>query len=161
MSVKTYIIRIAVSLTELGALDIVRLPVCSPTPYSRDSLNKRALGDFHFEFWQDSECPASAPDSDVEASPPKRRKSSILDDFTLVHRPKTPKAMPTFSETESESESSSEDQDFTLVHRPKLEHASPPAPEPSTSAGSNTEPVAHTSTDIKSEPSDEEDWDII
>jgi hypothetical protein len=97
----------------------MRMPVSTPTPYSHDALHKRALGDFQFELWQDSEDPSAAWEETVEGSPSKRRRSNADGRYTLVHRPKDAATMPTFSESGSGSDSSSDEDGFTLVHRPR------------------------------------------
>ncbi|KAF9740148.1 hypothetical protein PMIN06_003769 [Paraphaeosphaeria minitans] len=103
-----------------GANEIVRLPVCRPTPHSQDTLLKRAVGDFQYEIFQDSEGPALEGNEAECSSPIKKRKSSHRG-FTLVHRPKTLDGEATCLGSESESESSSDEFGFSLVHRPKPE----------------------------------------
>ena len=153
----------------------MRMPVSRPTPFSHDALHKRALGDFQFELWQDSEAPA-APVSEetVERSSPKRRKSDADGLYTLVHRPKDSKAMPTCSEDDSENDSSSDELGFMLVHRPKAPSTPPAATEWSPSFPSSPDLVHVTPTEIKTETHSassanvsrcetnlEEDWSFI
>lgn len=134
-----------------GALDIVRMPVSRPTPHSHDTLHKRALGDFQFELWQESEAPSAALADMFESSPSKRRKSDIDPHYTLVHRPKGSKGMPTYSERDSENESSSDEPGFMLVQRPKVA-AGTAATEPSPSYPPSPELVCALPPKVKTEP---------
>jgi hypothetical protein len=115
----------------------MKMPVSTPTPYSHDALHKRALGDFQFELSQDSEDPSVAWEETVESSPPKRRRSNADGLCTLVHRPKDAAAMPTFSESGSGSDSSSDEDGFTLVHRPKGITGQPTKTDPPCSTSSH------------------------
>jgi len=112
---------------DAGAMEIMHLPVCRPTPYSQEDLSKRALGDFQFELWQGLGDPAYNGEAvEDNPRPAKARKVSGLDGcFTLVHRPKDPNGVPKVCESESEAESSSDESGFTLVHRPKDEQEAP------------------------------------
>ncbi|KAF2687243.1 hypothetical protein K458DRAFT_333504 [Lentithecium fluviatile CBS 122367] len=153
-----------------GALDIVRLPVSSPTPHSHDSLQKRALGDFQFDLWQDSEESLAADDS-VENSPSKRRTPDVDGLFTLVHRPKDSMGMPTFSESESENESSCDELGFMLVHRPRHEESIATVADCEPGYFSSPEMICAVPAIVKAEPQNgvsadasdyaEEDWSLI
>jgi hypothetical protein len=111
----------------------MKMPVSTPTPCPHDALHKRALGDFQFELWQDPEDSSATWMETVESSLPKRRRSNVDGRYTLVHRPKDPTAMPTFSESGSGDDTSSDEDDFKLVHRPRgilgqSTAADPPSP---------------------------------
>jgi len=133
----------------------VRMPVCRPTPYSHDALHRRALGDFQFELWQDSEPPLEVAEEMVASSTPKRRKSNVDGLYTLVHRPRDPKGMPTVSERDSENESSSDESGFMLVHRPKPPVSPSAATDSSSSYPSSPELVCTTPTEVKAHPQSE------
>ncbi|KAL1610258.1 hypothetical protein SLS60_001923 [Paraconiothyrium brasiliense] len=103
-----------------GANEIVQLPVCRPTPHSQSALLKRAIGDFQYEIWHEGDEPLLEANDVANSNPTKKRKPSH-GGFMLVHRPKTTGGRATFSESESESDSSGDEYGFSLVHRPKLE----------------------------------------
>lgn len=109
-----------------GANEIVQLPVCRPTPHSQSALLKRAIGDFQYEIFQDSEG-FGLEVNETECNSPTKKRKPLHEGFTLVHRPQTLGREATCSGSESESESSSDEYGFSLVHRPKLEGKAAPA----------------------------------
>ncbi|KAF2191051.1 hypothetical protein K469DRAFT_622365 [Zopfia rhizophila CBS 207.26] len=96
-----------------GAAEIVCLPVCRPNPHSEADLGERALGDFLFELWCDSDGAQLDSCNNAELGSKKRRKMHAEAGFTLVYRPKDPNALDTLGTGESSS-----DEGFTVVHRP-------------------------------------------
>jgi hypothetical protein len=154
-----------------GALDIVRLPVSSPTPHSHDSLHKRALGDFQFELWQGLEGPSPTAETE-ESSPRKKIKSGVDGRFTIVHRPKDSLEIPTISDSETEVESSCDESHLMLVHRPKANANTTTETNPLSSCPSSPEPVYITSDNVEVKPqsemcsgafdsSVEDDWSLL
>jgi hypothetical protein len=115
-----------------GAIEILNLPVCRPSSYSKSAWLKRAIEDFQYEIWKESEAPVLEGD-DVESSRPTKKQKSSHGGFTLVHRPKTLEGEATCSdsETETETEFASDEDGFSLVHRPKPMEQPGPALNPS------------------------------
>lgn len=152
----------------------MRMPICCPTVNPHENLNKRALGDFQYELWQGSEDINLTFDA-AEGSPPKRRKSERDDHFTLVHRPKDPQGVPTFSSSDdefsSDGESVSDEFGFTVVLRQKTDVDSTVKHESGASCPSSPELVVASPPIIKTEPGterrdssfdwDEEDWSLL
>lgn len=154
-----------------GADEIVQLPVCRPTPHSQAALLKRAIDDFQYEIWQEGEEAVSeSNDIGVSCSPSKKHKLSH-GGFTLVHRPKKPGGVATFSGSDIDSESSSDELGFTLVERPKLPVKSEPTMNvPTTPDQFSTSSIAEhvPSVTIKPEPKEDvanlasdDEWAIV
>ena len=153
-----------------GANEIVQLPVCRPTPHSQSLLLKRAIGDFQYEIFQESEEPVlNANDIASSGSPPKKRKPSY-GGFTLVHRPKNLGGVATLSGSESESDSSSDEHGFALVERPKLEvkperaSSVPPTPSDTTSPVAESLPSFTIKSELKPEATEltsDDEWALV
>ena len=100
-----------------GASEIMKLPICRPTPHSQVALLKRALGDFLYEIWQEGEDPISEVEKAERCLNPAKKRKPSHGTFALVHRPKNADGNATCSSDESGSDSSSGE--HTLVYRPK------------------------------------------